>query len=149
MMTELPGLTPDEFLKAKVAQYRRSGFGRSLLEYLGMTPDEYGEWFLTGHVASRVLRTWGRDDCEAAHTEADMYLAALAYGDGSPAAAVAYHVKHCARADGAIVMHHPGESADEVIARLVAAGWTLQEGADRIVGKRVRYVMPPGGTLEL
>jgi hypothetical protein len=80
------------------------------------------------------------------HEQADMTMAAIAYGDGSPAAAVAYHLKHCAQAGGAIVMHHPGESADEVIARLTAAGWTLQDKTDHVAGKRIRYVVPPGGT---
>ena len=48
----------DEFMKGRVAEYHRSGFERSLLEYLGMTPDEYAGWFLTGTVPARVLRVW-------------------------------------------------------------------------------------------
>lgn len=50
----------DAFLTGRVAEYRRSGFGRSLLEYLGMTPEEYGDWFTTGVVPARVQRTWQR-----------------------------------------------------------------------------------------
>jgi hypothetical protein len=51
-------VSPDEFMIAKVAEYRRSGFARELLEYLGMTREEYAEWFTTGVVAPRVLRVW-------------------------------------------------------------------------------------------
>lgn len=60
-MTE-PDVTgdADEFLIGRVTEYRRSGFERSLLEYLGMTSDEYGQWFTTGIVPARVLRVWRR-----------------------------------------------------------------------------------------
>src|ERR1700749_953492 len=84
-----------------------------------------------------------RQLAELEHETEDAILAALATGDGSPAATVAYHLKHCARASGAIVMHHPGESADDVIARLLEAGWTLRDEADHVAGKRIRYVIPP------
>lgn len=51
--------TADQFLKTVVARYYRSGFERSLTEYLGMTETEYCDWFTTGIVPARVRRTWG------------------------------------------------------------------------------------------
>lgn len=53
-----PAEVTDEFLKGRVAEYHRSGFTRSLLEYIGMSPDEYASWFFTGEVPARVARTW-------------------------------------------------------------------------------------------
>jgi hypothetical protein len=36
------------------------GYGRvlSLLEFLGMSPDEFAEWAATGRVSGRFLRNW-------------------------------------------------------------------------------------------
>jgi hypothetical protein len=34
-------------------------------------------------------------------------------------------------------------SADDVIAQMLADGWTLQPGVDRVAGKRIRYLQPP------
>jgi hypothetical protein len=53
-----PAEVTDEFLCGRVAEYYSSGFTRSLLEYLGMTPEEYARWFFTGQVPSRVARVW-------------------------------------------------------------------------------------------
>jgi len=55
----------DDFLKDKAAYWREhldqvpsSHRPITLLEYLGMTGDEYADWFTTGHVADRVKRVW-------------------------------------------------------------------------------------------
>lgn len=34
-------------------------------------------------------------------------------------------------------------SADEQIARLLAAGWTIEQRVDLVAGKRIRYLHPP------
>lgn len=34
-------------------------------------------------------------------------------------------------------------SADEIVEGLVAAGWTLEEGAVLVAGKRIRVLVPP------
>lgn len=53
------------FLEGRVAEWYRHdeegwGGGRRipLLEYLGMTRDEYGDWVTTGIASSRVRRCW-------------------------------------------------------------------------------------------
>jgi hypothetical protein len=48
----------DMFLQGRVAEARRVNWSRSLLEYLGMTRDEYASWFMTGIVPDRVKRVW-------------------------------------------------------------------------------------------
>ena len=56
-----PAEVTDEFLQGRVAEYRRHvgcSCSITLLEYLGMTADEYAVWFLTGQVPARVARTW-------------------------------------------------------------------------------------------
>lgn len=50
------------------------------------------------------------------------------------------HMAECTDAKAAIVMDG---SADEVIARMVAAGWTLGERVDRVAGKRIRFLSAP------
>lgn len=53
------------------------------------------------------------------------------------------HLVNCADVNAALVMHQG--SADDAIAELVAAGWTLEERVDRVAGKRIRYMQPPPG----
>lgn len=52
----------DEFLCGRVAEYQRQQacctLRCSLLEYMGMTADEYAGWFQTGKVPARVARVW-------------------------------------------------------------------------------------------
>jgi hypothetical protein len=56
-----------------------------------------------------------------------------------PADEIARYVKDSG-AVGALVVDG---NADDMIAGLVAAGWTLQEGAAMVGGKRVRFICPP------
>jgi len=83
---------------------------------------------------------------EHEHEEGDAILAALEYGDGGPAMTVVEHMAHCTDAKAALVVDG---NADDIIGQLVAAGWTLSERTDRIAGKRIRFVIPPGGKLGL
>lgn len=53
------------------------------------------------------------------------------------------HLKHCREVDAAIVMDG---NADELVAGLLAQGWTY-EGVEYVGGKRVRYLVPPPGVL--
>lgn len=80
-------------------------------------------------------------DPDEQHTQGDAVIAALK-GDGSPAAALAEHLAGCVGADAAIVVDGSG---NDTIARLVAAGWTLDEGAEHVLGKRIRTIHPPAG----
>jgi hypothetical protein len=57
----------------------------------------------------------------------------------SGAEALARHLEE--KADAAIVMQRG--SADSVIASLLTAGWTLEERAEVVAGKRIRYMHPP------
>lgn len=69
---ELRGMRPadmsdDDYLRLMVANYYRhadsgcSGPGcRSLLEFTGMTPEEFGEWYLHRTIPERVMRVAGR-----------------------------------------------------------------------------------------
>lgn len=61
--------------------------------------------------------------------------------DGTPAAMLADHLAACHEADALLVVDG---SADEIIARLVAAGWTLSDEPPEITGgKRIRMMTPP------
>lgn len=52
----------DAFLRYKVASWQRQNdvyktrFG--LLEYLGMTPEEFGDWVIKDKVSDRLKRVW-------------------------------------------------------------------------------------------
>jgi hypothetical protein len=59
---------------------------------------------------------------------------------GDPAQILADHLAECTGADAAIVADR---NADDVVASLAAAGWTLDEGAEFIAGKRIRMMHPP------
>jgi hypothetical protein len=133
-------MTPDE-LAAAIAYHRR--YHRP--ELFAPEPGQLADCQMATcqEVRAELMADRDRKLAELEHEIEDSILAALEAGDGSPAATVAYHLKHCAQAGGAIVMHHPGESADDVIARLLEAGWTLREGTDHVAGKRIRYVTPP------
>lgn len=76
------------------------------------------------------------------HERKDAILAALK-GDGSRAGAVVEHMASCTDAGAAIVVDG---NADEIIARLVADGWTLGSRVDQVAGKRIRFVTPPAIT---
>lgn len=61
MLPRTPDEVTDEFLQGRVAAYYRlpgSLCHITLLDFLGMTADEYAGWFLTGQVPGRVARTW-------------------------------------------------------------------------------------------
>lgn len=62
---------------------------------------------------------------------------------GTPdgADAVAEHLAECTGAKAAIVVDG---SADDVVAKLLAAGWTLDERTDLVAGKRIRFLRMPG-----
>lgn len=46
-------------------------------------------------------------------------------------------------ADAAIIVNG---SADDAIARLLEAGWTLEDKTKIVAGKRIRYIRPPATT---
>lgn len=50
------GITDEEFLRLMVDNYYRSGWHGSLLEFTGMSPEEFGEWYLHGTIPPRVMR---------------------------------------------------------------------------------------------
>lgn len=52
---------------------------------------------------------------------------------------LAEHLSQCRAVDAAIVVQG---SADEVVSRLLAEGWTY-EGVEYLGDKRVRYLVPP------
>jgi hypothetical protein len=58
----------------------------------------------------------------------------------SGAEILAAHLKDCVKADAAIVVDGNG---DDVIATLLAAGWTWDGNAEVIAGKRIRNLVPP------
>lgn len=58
--------------------------------------------------------------------------------------ALLHHVTDVRPVSGMLAMQ--SGSADEVIALMVDHGWTLEDGADLIGGKRIRYLRPPPGT---
>ena len=53
---------------------------------------------------------------------------------------VAEHLANCTDAKAAIVVDG---SADDVIAQMTAAGWTLEERVDHVAGKRIRFLKMP------
>lgn len=58
---ELRGTRPedmndDDFLRLVVANYYDSSYQGSLLEFTGMTPEEFGEWYLHRTIPERVMR---------------------------------------------------------------------------------------------
>ena len=57
----------------------------------------------------------------------------------SDAEEIVRHLKEH-NASGAIVVDGP---ADDIIAGMVSAGWTLEEGQFLVGGKRIRYIRPP------
>jgi hypothetical protein len=57
-----------------------------------------------------------------------------------PAQALADHLAECTGADAAVVADG---NADDIVASLIAAGWTLDDGAEFIAGKRIRMMHPP------
>jgi hypothetical protein len=63
----------------------------------------------------------------------------------SAAEVLADHLAHCTQADAAIVVDG---SADELLAEMLAAGWTWDGTAEYMLGKRVRYLTPPAGMLD-
>jgi len=67
---------------------------------------------------------------------------AEALSDQQAARAVAEHIKNCLGAKATVVVDG---NADEVIARMVAAGWTLREQVDLVAGKRIRVLQVPEG----
>jgi hypothetical protein len=72
--------------------------------------------------------------------DTDLAFHALRGHGSSPASSLADHLAECRSARAAIVVDG---SADEIIARLVAEGWTLDEGAELTHGKRIRTIHPP------
>jgi hypothetical protein len=61
--------------------------------------------------------------------------------EDGPAEAVVEHLAECTGAKAAIIVDG---SADEVIARLTAAGWGVSDRMDYVGGKRIRYITVPG-----
>lgn len=58
---ELRGTRPadmsdDDFLRLMVDSYYRYDTGCSLLEFTGMAPEEFGEWYLHRTIPERVMR---------------------------------------------------------------------------------------------
>jgi hypothetical protein len=58
----------------------------------------------------------------------------------NPADVLVEHMAECTDAKAAIVVDG---NADEIVDRLVEAGWTLQDRVDVLVGKRIRFMSPP------
>lgn len=82
----------------------------------------------------------GRDEPDG-HARDHLIMAALSKGRPVTGAdAVAEHLSQCTDAQAAIVVDG---SADEVIAGLMAAGWTAYERTDYVAGKRIRFLSPP------
>jgi hypothetical protein len=57
----------------------------------------------------------------------------------TPASAI---IRHLIESDASAVIVADGP-ADDIIARMVAVGWTLKDETTIIAGKRVRYIVPP------
>jgi hypothetical protein len=53
---------------------------------------------------------------------------------------VAQHLANCTDAQAAIVIDGNG---DDVVAKMIEAGWTLSERVDIISGKRIRFLEVP------
>ena len=70
----------------------------------------------------------------------DVILHALADPGASPAARLAAHLAECTDAQAALVVDG---SADATIAKMIAAGWTLRDGAEIAEGKRIRFLEAP------
>lgn len=49
-------MTDAEYIAHMEWNYRRSDYPYSLLEFMGMTPDEYAGWIMNGTVPERVMR---------------------------------------------------------------------------------------------
>jgi hypothetical protein len=62
--------------------------------------------------------------------------------DPNPADVVVEHLRDCTDAKAAVVVDG---SADQIIDRMVAAGWELAERVDVVAGKRIRFLRAPGG----
>lgn len=56
---------------------------------------------------------------------------------------LAEHLKDCRQVDAAVVVDG---NADDLVARLLADGW-VYEGVEYVMGKRVRYLVPPPGVI--
>lgn len=68
-------------------------------------------------------------------------MAQLAGGEGPTGAdALVEHLTECTDASAAIVVDG---NADDIVARMIAAGWSLRERVDLVAGKRVRFLEPP------
>jgi hypothetical protein len=72
----------------------------------------------------------------------DLTWHVLRTGDASPAGQLVDHLAECRKADALIVVDG---SADQEIAAMLAAGWTLDDGAEVVAGKRIRMMHPPPG----
>lgn len=64
-IAELRGTRPadmndDDFLRLMVANYYDSNYAGPLLEFTGMLPEEFGEWYLHRTIPERVMRVAGR-----------------------------------------------------------------------------------------
>jgi hypothetical protein len=53
------------------------------------------------------------------------------------------HLKECRKVDVAVVKDG---NADDLVARMIAEGWTY-DGVEYVAGKRVRYLTPPPGVM--
>jgi hypothetical protein len=60
--------------------------------------------------------------------------------DNDPVNELVEHLRDCLKADAAIVKDG---SADDVVAELLAAGWTLDSEVTYMAGKRIRMMHPP------
>ena len=50
------------------------------------------------------------------------------------------HIVQCTDAGAVVVVDG---SADDIIGRMLAAGWTVEQRVDRVAGKRIRFLHPP------
>jgi hypothetical protein len=75
-------------------------------------------------------------------TPEDQTWHALRTAGGSPAGQLVDHLAECRKADALIVVDGNG---DQVIADMIAAGWTRDDGAEVVGGKRIRVMHPPRG----
>lgn len=54
-------MTDEEFMLLREISYRRCPDGQfGILEFFGMSPQEYADWFLQGVIPERVMRAEGR-----------------------------------------------------------------------------------------
>lgn len=84
-----------------------------------------------GRLVMRDQCGYGRDT----HPSTPSDLASMA------ARRLADHLKDCRQVDAAVVVDG---NADELVAKMLAEGWTF-EGSEHVEGKRVRYLVPPPG----